>query len=63
MKYATAHAFRTALETRIKQGQSDSSGVSRVRKRIVFERLLARPGSQAPGLFAPRECDDVRLSR
>jgi len=38
MKYATDHAFRTALEARIKQGQSDSAGVSRVRKRIVFER-------------------------
>jgi predicted nucleotidyltransferase component of viral defense system len=49
MKYATDHAFRTALETRIKQGQSDSAGVSRVRKRIVFERLLARLVSQAPG--------------
>lgn len=48
MKYATDHAFRTALEARIKQGQSDSAGVSRVRKRIVFERLLARLVAQAP---------------
>jgi predicted nucleotidyltransferase component of viral defense system len=45
MKYATDQAFRTALEARIKQGHSDSAGVSRLRKRIVFERLLA----QSPG--------------
>lgn len=49
MKYATDQAFRTALEARIKQGQSDSAGVSRLRKRIVFERLLARLVAQAPG--------------
>jgi predicted nucleotidyltransferase component of viral defense system len=49
MKYATDHAFRTALEARIKQVQSDSAGVSRVRKRIVFERLLARLVAQASG--------------
>jgi hypothetical protein len=49
MKYATDHAFRTALEARIKQGQSDSAGVSRLRKRIVFERLLARLVARAPG--------------
>lgn len=49
MKYATDHAFRTALEARIKQGQTDSAGVSRLRKRIVFERLLARLVAQAPG--------------
>jgi hypothetical protein len=49
MKYATDQAFRTALEARIKQGQSDSAGVSRLRKRIVFERLLARLVAFAPG--------------
>ncbi len=49
MKYATDRAFRTALEARIKQGQTDSAGVSRLRKRIVFERLLARLVVEAPG--------------
>jgi predicted nucleotidyltransferase component of viral defense system len=49
MKYATDQAFRTALEARIKQWQSDSAGVSRLRKRIVFERLLARLVAQSPG--------------
>ncbi len=49
MKYATDHAFRTALEARINQGQSDSAGISRLRKRIVFERLLARLVAEAPG--------------
>jgi len=49
MKYATDYAFRTALEAHIKIGASDAVGVSRVRKRIVFERLLARLVAQAPG--------------
>jgi Nucleotidyl transferase AbiEii toxin, Type IV TA system len=49
MKYATDHAFRVALDARIKQGLSDSAGVSRMRKRIVFERLLARLVARAPG--------------
>ena len=49
MKYATDHAFRTALEARIEIRQSDSAGVSRLRKRIVFERLLARLVAHAPG--------------
>lgn len=49
MKYATDRAFRTALEARIKQPQTDSAGVSRLRKRIVFERLLARLVVAAPG--------------
>jgi predicted nucleotidyltransferase component of viral defense system len=48
MKYATDHAFRTALEARIKDARSDSAGNSRIRKRIVFERLLARLVAQAP---------------
>ncbi len=48
MKYATDHAFRTALEARVKQGQSDSAGVSRLRKRIVFERLLADEETDLP---------------
>ncbi len=42
MRYATAGAFRAALEARLKGEQSDGVGLSRLRKRIVFERLLAR---------------------
>lgn len=53
MKYATDRAFRAALEARIKTGQNDSAGVSRLRKRIVFERLLALLVAHAPG--------DIRL--
>ena len=43
MKYATAAAFRQALLARLKQ-QAEAQGVAvdRMRKRIVFERLLAR---------------------
>lgn len=49
MKYATDRAFRTALEARMKDAQSGSAGISRIRKRIVFERLLARLVAHAPG--------------
>ncbi len=44
MKYATDHAFRTALEARIKSAQSASAGVSRLRKRIVFGSIGAASG-------------------
>ena len=48
MKYRTAAAFRTALETRLKAEQRDGVGISRLRKRVVFERLLARLQAVAP---------------
>ena len=48
MRYASASAFRTALETRLNQEQSEGVGVSRLRKRVVFERLLARLQAVAP---------------
>lgn len=43
MRYATANAFRTALETRL-LARARETGVSivRLRKTVVFERLLAR---------------------
>jgi hypothetical protein len=40
--------FRTALEARLKTAQSEHSGLSRLRKRVVFERLLARLNVVAP---------------
>jgi hypothetical protein len=48
VRYATAGAFRAALEARLKSEQSDGVGLSRLRKRIVFERLLARLQVVAP---------------
>lgn len=47
MKYASAAAFRTALEARLKT-HHDPVGITRLRKRIVFERLLARLQVVAP---------------
>lgn len=43
MRYETANAFRTALEQRLKN-EAQTSGVAllRLRKRVAFERLLAR---------------------
>lgn len=42
MRYATPEAFRAALEDRLKNAQNETVGLSRLRKRVVFERLLAR---------------------
>ena len=43
MRYETANAFRTALEQRLKN-EAEASGVAllRLRKRVAFERFLAR---------------------
>jgi hypothetical protein len=43
LRYATAKAFRTALEQRLKT-ESQHSGIPlpRLRKLVVFDRLLAR---------------------
>jgi predicted nucleotidyltransferase component of viral defense system len=51
MRYASATAFRTALETRLNAARTDAVGVSRLRKRVVFERLLARLYEVAPGAW------------
>jgi hypothetical protein len=49
VRYATPEAFRAALEDRLKHAQSERVGLSRLRKRVVFERLLARLTVHAPG--------------
>jgi predicted nucleotidyltransferase component of viral defense system len=49
VRYATAEAFRAALEDRLKNTQNETVGISRLRKRVVFERLLARLSAQAAG--------------
>lgn len=52
MKYHDAAAFRQALEDRLK-ARPDSTGVglARNRKRVAFDRLLARLAAVAPGLW------------
>lgn len=43
MRYSTAAAFRMALEERIRQGATNEGvAVQRLRKRVAFERFLAR---------------------
>ena len=43
MRYATPGAFRTALEQRIRTlARADGSAIQRLRKRVTFERFLAR---------------------
>lgn len=51
MRYASATAFRTALETRLNAARTDAVGISRLRKRVVFERMLARLHEVAPGAW------------
>ena len=48
MRYASAGAFRTALEARLKAQLTPAVSVSRLRKRVVFEQLLARLQTVAP---------------
>lgn len=51
MRYQSAAAFRAALEARLKDAQSAGVGLSRLRKRVVFERLLARLQAVAPNAW------------
>jgi hypothetical protein len=50
VKYQTAEAFRTALEQRLKN-EAEESGVAlmRLRKRVAFERFLARLAASESG--------------
>lgn len=53
MKYATAAAFRHALEDRLKQhSQRDGARLARLRKQVAFDRLLARFSRVAPDGWA-----------
>ncbi len=50
MKYRDAAAFRQALEERLKAGaEGEPARLSRDRKRVAFDRLLARLVAVAPG--------------
>jgi hypothetical protein len=47
-QYATANAFRTALETRLLQrSRRDESDLQRLRRQVAFDRLLARMFGQS----------------
>ena len=72
MTYATAEALRIALEHRL-LNQSRESGLSleRLRRRVVFERIIARLANAEPGRWVlkggmaleVRLRDDARLTR
>lgn len=48
MRYETAEAFRTALEQRLKnEAQATGIALMRLRKRVAFERFLARLATSA----------------
>jgi hypothetical protein len=52
MRYGDATAFRQALEERLKaRAHGDGAQLARDRKRVVFDRLLARLLAAAPGLW------------
>ncbi len=50
MKYETPEAFRTALEQRLKnEAEASGTALVRLRKRVAFERFLARLAASEPG--------------
>jgi hypothetical protein len=49
MKYGDAAAFRMALEQRLRDQASDGASLARDRKRVAFDRLLARLVTVAEG--------------
>lgn len=50
MKYETAEAFRTALEQRLKnEAEASDIALMRLRKRVAFERFLARLAASESG--------------
>ena len=50
MKYETAEAFRTALEQRLKnEAEASGTALVRLRKRVAFERFLARLAASESG--------------
>ena len=52
MRYPTAAAFRRALEDRLKSmAENDPTRLARYRKRVVFDRLLARFVAAAPTVW------------
>lgn len=49
MRYADAASFRQALEQRLKHGAAgDGARLARNRKRVAFDRRLARLAATAP---------------
>lgn len=55
MRYETAEAFRTALEQRLKnEAEASRMALMRLRKRVAFERFLARLAASDPSGWVPQ---------
>lgn len=72
MTYETPHALRTALEQRLRNRSADTGvGLDRLRRRVVFERIVARLEAAEPGRWVlkggmaleVRLHDDARLTK
>lgn len=72
MTYETPHALRTALEQRLRNRSADTGvGLDRLRRRVVFERIVARLEAAEPGQWVlkggmaleVRLGDDARLTK
>ncbi len=64
-RYATSEAFRAALEDRLKNRAADTgTALDRLRRRVVFERLLARLEVAMPGQWVVKGAMalEIRLS-
>ena len=52
MRYATAGAFRQALEERLRQQSiGNNQPLTRLRKMVAFDRFLARLAKSNPGAW------------
>lgn len=52
MSYASAHSLRTALEHRLLTTAAETGiGIDRLRRRVMFQRIVARLDSAEPGLW------------
>src|SRR2546426_445941 len=51
MRYASAGAFRQAIEERIRSQTAEGADPMRLRRQIVFERVLARLVRNQPGAW------------
>jgi hypothetical protein len=50
MRYASPHALRTALEDRLlRRSQQTGISLDRLRRRVMFERIVARLEAADPG--------------
>lgn len=54
MTYQSAHALRTALEDRLLKQSTAGISLDRLRRRVMFERIIARIQKTEPAIGSSR---------